>query len=194
MRQSPEQSPTASRRHNFWLLLAERTLRRSETLWAPALHPVQTAVPTLQSSRSIFLSPPKYFVRACGCCICKANWLISCYTHKSSWQAPTRLLQDLCFMHLEFVREYKYFNNAVCHEYSPLGRISSTSTTPCAVTTHLPVARVLHQLRRAPRLLVVRPVTPSRGTTTRRPDCTGSTAPMSCIQTRRPAARLLVGR
>jgi hypothetical protein len=29
--------------------------------------------------------------------------------------------------------------------------------------------------------LVVRPVTASRGATTRRPDCTGSTAPMSCI-------------
>jgi hypothetical protein len=25
-----------------------------------------------------------YSVRACGCSICKANWLISCYTHKSS--------------------------------------------------------------------------------------------------------------
>jgi hypothetical protein len=31
-------------------------------------------------------------------------------------------------------------------------------------------------------------------TTTRRPDCTGSTAPMSCIRTRRLATRLLVGR
>jgi hypothetical protein len=31
-------------------------------------------------------------------------------------------------------------------------------------------------------------------TTTRRPDCTGSTAPMSCIRTRRLAAWLLVGR
>jgi hypothetical protein len=42
--------------------------------------------------------------------------------------------------------------------------------------------------------LVVRPVTASRGTTTRCPDCTGSTAPMPCIRTRRLAARLLVGR
>jgi hypothetical protein len=33
--------------------------------------------------------------------------------------------------------------------------------------------------------LAVRPVTASRGTTTRRSDCTGSTAPMLCIRTRR---------
>jgi hypothetical protein len=38
--------------------------------------------------------------------------------------------------------------------------------------------------------LVVRPVTVSRGSTTRRPDCTGSTAPVPCIRTRRLGARL----
>jgi hypothetical protein len=42
--------------------------------------------------------------------------------------------------------------------------------------------------------LAVRPVTASRGATTRRTDCTGSTTPMPCIQMRRLAARLLVGR
>jgi hypothetical protein len=42
--------------------------------------------------------------------------------------------------------------------------------------------------------LAVRPITASRGVTTRRPDCTSSTAPMSCIRTRSLAARLLVGR
>jgi hypothetical protein len=42
--------------------------------------------------------------------------------------------------------------------------------------------------------LAVRLVTVFRGATTRRPDCTGSTAPMPCIRTRRLAARLLVGR
>jgi hypothetical protein len=97
-------------------------------------------------------------------------------------------------MHLEFVREYKYFNNAVRRDYSSLSRIGSTSATSCAVTTDLLVAQVLHQLRRAPRLLAVRPVTPSRGATTRRPDCIGSTALMLCIQTRHLAAQLLVGR
>jgi hypothetical protein len=40
--------------------------------------------------------------------------------------------------------------------------------------------------------LAVRLVTASRGVTTRRPDCTGPTAPMSCVWTRRLAARLLV--
>jgi hypothetical protein len=86
----------------------------------------------------------------------------------------------------------------------------------CATTTHLPVARVyinyavhrllisrLHGLylnlvmrRRASRShwLSPCPVTASRGATTRRPDCTSSTAPMSCIQTRHLAARLLVRR
>jgi hypothetical protein len=74
------------------------------------------------------------------------------------------------------------------------GRSGSTSTTPCAVTTHLPVARVLHQLHCVLRLLIVRPVTASRGATTRRPDCTCSTAPMPCIRTSHLAARLLVSR
>jgi hypothetical protein len=74
------------------------------------------------------------------------------------------------------------------------GRSGSTSTTSRVVTTHLPAARVIHQLRRVPRLLVVRPVTASRDATTRRPDCTGSTAPIPCIRTHRLVARLLVGR
>jgi hypothetical protein len=42
--------------------------------------------------------------------------------------------------------------------------------------------------------LVVRPVTASRGATTRRLDCTSSTAPMLCIQTHRLDTRLLVSR
>jgi hypothetical protein len=42
--------------------------------------------------------------------------------------------------------------------------------------------------------LAVRPVIASRGATTRRPDCTGSTAPMPCIRTRHLAAQFLVGR
>jgi hypothetical protein len=51
----------------------------------------------------------------------------------------------------------------------------STSTTPsCRLTSHQSVALAL----------VVRPVSVSCGTTTRRSDCTGSTVPMSCIRTR----------
>jgi hypothetical protein len=42
--------------------------------------------------------------------------------------------------------------------------------------------------------LVVRPGTASRDATTRRPNCTDTTAPMLCIPTRHLAARLLVGR
>jgi hypothetical protein len=42
--------------------------------------------------------------------------------------------------------------------------------------------------------LTVRSVTVSRGATTRRPDCTGSTAPMPCIRMHCLAARLLVDR
>jgi hypothetical protein len=75
---------------------------------------------------------------------------------------------------------------------------ASTATLP-------PYAATLLQLRFAPRVLVsrlhglylnhaVRPVTASRGATTRRPDCTSSTTPMPCIRTRRLAARLRVGR
>jgi hypothetical protein len=42
--------------------------------------------------------------------------------------------------------------------------------------------------------LAVRSVTVSRSATTRRPDCIGSTAPMSCIQTRCLDTRFLIGR
>jgi hypothetical protein len=79
------------------------------------------------------------------------------------------------------------------------------STMSCATTTHLSVAQALLQHCHAPLCpstscrsvalaLVMRPVTASRDATTRRPDCTVSTALMSCIRTRRLAARLLVGR
>jgi hypothetical protein len=113
-----------------------------------------------------------------------------------------------------------YLNLVVRREYLFPGRSGSTSTTPCSATTHLPVTRVLHQLHRAPRLLVsrlhglylnlvirccaarlfvgrtrrlaVRPVTESRGATTRRPDCTGANAPMPCIRTRRLAVRPVI--
>jgi hypothetical protein len=98
-----------------------------------------------------------------------------------------------------------YFNYVVRHDYSFPGRTSSTSTTPCAATTRLPVARALPQPCHAPSCrstsrwsvalaLVVRPVTTSRGANTRCPDCTSYTAPMLCIRMRRLAARFLVGR
>jgi hypothetical protein len=50
-------------------------------------------------------------------------------------------------MHPEDVREYGYVAAV---------RSGSASTTPCTATTHLPVARVLHRLLHAPRLLIVR--------------------------------------
>jgi hypothetical protein len=49
-----------------------------------------------------------------------------------------------------------FVNYSVCREYLSLGRTDSTSTTLCAATTHLPVAWVLRELHRAPRLLVSR--------------------------------------
>jgi hypothetical protein len=98
-----------------------------------------------------------------------------------------------------------YINFVVRRDYSSPGRTGSTSTTPCAATTRLPVAQALPQPCHAPSrrsisrrsvalALAVRLVTASRGATTRRPDCTGSIALMPCIRTRRLAARLLVGR
>jgi hypothetical protein len=98
-----------------------------------------------------------------------------------------------------------YLNCAVRRDYSSPGRTGSTSTTSCAADTRLPVTRALPQPCHAPscrstsrRLvalaLTMRLVTASRDATTRRPECTGSTAPMSCIRTRNLDARLLVGR
>jgi hypothetical protein len=65
----------------------------------------------------------------------------------------------------------------------------------CAYAVHPDASSRRSTSRRSVALaLAMRPVTAYRGATTRRPDCTGSTAPMSCIWTRRLAARLLVGR
>jgi hypothetical protein len=116
-----------------------------------------------------------------------------------------------CYMTTLLKKQQNFQNCATRTQTS-----DSTSTTLCAATTHLPVAWVLHQLRRAPQLLVSRllylnlvmrrraarpivgqshwlTVTTSRGPTTRRPDCTGSTAPMPCIRARCFDARPLVG-
>jgi hypothetical protein len=115
-----------------------------------------------------------------------------------------------------------YIGHAVRSDYSSPGRTGSTSTTPCATSTRrasghsvsrhnysssglhwLYCAYVVHPdassrrstSRRSLALaLAVRPVTTSRGATTHRLDCTGSTAPMLCIRTRRLDARLLVTR
>jgi hypothetical protein len=81
----------------------------------------------------------------------------------------------------------RYVNLVVHREYLSLGRTGSTSTTSCAANTRLPIARALPQPCHAPSCrstsrrsvalaLAVRPVTASRGVTTRRPDCTASTA------------------
>jgi hypothetical protein len=104
------------------------------------------------------------------------------------------------------VCEYNYTLTTPCCDYSSPCSIGSTSTVSCATTTwphrfyctyavH-PDAPSRHSTshRSVALALAVRPVTASRGATTRRPDCTDSTAPMSCIRTRRLATRLLVGR
>jgi hypothetical protein len=79
----------------------------------------------------------------------------------------------------------------VCHNYSP----SRLHRPYYAYAVHPDVASRRSTSRRLVALdLAVRPVTVSRGTTTHRLDCTGSTAPMPCIRTRRLAAQLLVGR
>jgi hypothetical protein len=63
----------------------------------------------------------------------------------------------------------------------------------CAYAVHPDAPSRRSTSRRSVALpLAVRPVTASHGTTTHRPDCTGSTTPMSCIRVRRLAARLLV--
>jgi hypothetical protein len=72
--------------------------------------------------------------------------------------------------------------------YQEVSRPYARATTPCVATTRHPAAGALCQPRRAMRLLT----SGLSGSTTRRPDCTSSTAPMPCIQTRRLDARLLV--
>jgi hypothetical protein len=65
----------------------------------------------------------------------------------------------------------------------------------CAYVVHPDVPSRRSTSRRPVALaLTVRPVAASRGTTTHRPDCTGSTAPMPCIQTHCLNAQLLVSR
>jgi hypothetical protein len=96
-----------------------------------------------------------------------------------------------------------YINFVVRRDYSSPGRTGSTSTTPCAATTRLPVAQALPQPCHAPSrrstsrrsvalALIMRPVTTSRGATTRRSDCVDSTAPMPRVWVPRHVARLVV--
>jgi hypothetical protein len=84
-----------------------------------------------------------------------------------------------------------YLNPAMCRVYSS----SRLHRLYCAYVVHLDAPSRHSTSRWSLALaLAVRPVTASRGATTRRPDCTSSTAPMPCIWARRLAARLLVGR
>jgi hypothetical protein len=78
------------------------------------------------------------------------------------------------------------------------GSLLTTSFMPCVRLPQLVVDHALsRRLTSCPSValaLTVCPVTAFRGATTRRPDCTGSTTPMSCIRTHRLAARILFGR
>jgi hypothetical protein len=76
----------------------------------------------------------------------------------------------------------------------PPSRRSTSRRSVALALTVRPSSRRSTSRRSVALALAVRPVTASRGVTTHRPDCTGSIAPMSCIRTRRLAARLLVGR
>jgi hypothetical protein len=78
-----------------------------------------------------------------------------------------------------------------CRDYSPSG----LHWLYRAYAVHLDAPSRRSPSRRSVALaLAVHPVTASRGATTRRPDCTGSTMLMPCIRTHRLAARLLVNR
>jgi hypothetical protein len=75
------------------------------------------------------------------------------------------------------------------HDYSPSG----LHWLYCAYVVHPDASSRRSTSRRSVALaLVVSRVTASRGATTCRLDCTGSTVPMPCIRTRRLDARLLV--
>jgi hypothetical protein len=62
--------------------------------------------------------------------------------------------------HKDIPRDFRIF--AWCtrqdvRNYTNSGRTGSTSASPCAASTRLPAIAALHQLRRAPRLLVTPP-------------------------------------
>jgi hypothetical protein len=87
------------------------------------------------------------------------DFKIICLTHTKGYQLVSRPSlgphQRCTRVRLRCRRTQRLFvNYSVRREYLSLGHTDSTSTTPCTATTHLPVARVLHQLCRAPRLLV----------------------------------------
>jgi hypothetical protein len=122
-----------------------------------------------------------------------------CYTHTEATSKP----QVRYLVHREDVHKYCfiYFRP---HQLRHTSRCNgSTSTMSCAATTCVRPQRlyinyaVRHRStsRQSVALaLAVRPITPSRGATTHRPDCTGSTAHMSCIWMHRLDTRLLVSR
>jgi hypothetical protein len=85
----------------------------------------------------------------------QANLWELCYTH--AWKAPTRLQIYLLGTHQRLPASLKL--NTCCTQKmtrvlipaastTSVGRTGSTSTLPCAVTTRLPAAAALPQLRR----------------------------------------------
>jgi hypothetical protein len=118
-------------------------------------------------------------------------------------KATTKLPQDskiFGLAHTQDAHEYNYIverPHQLCFDYAVRRDYSSSGLHRlyCVYAVHPDAPSHSSTSRRSVALsFAVRPVTASRGATTHRPDCTGSTAPVPCIWTRRLAARLLVGR
>jgi hypothetical protein len=88
-----------------------------------------------------------------------------------TWMATSKISRPLLGVHRKRTRvqllqpcrvtrlpclhpHWLHLNIAVRRNYSSPGRTGSTSTSLCVASTRLPVAAALHQLRRAPRILV----------------------------------------
>jgi hypothetical protein len=88
-----------------------------------------------------------------------------------------------------------YLNYVVCRDYSLPGCSGSTSTSPCTMSTHLPAAAALNQLRRASRCLGTSHSSSHECLGTSRGSSSGSsstTSPIPRVRVPRHIVRLVV--
>jgi hypothetical protein len=151
-------SPSSIRSRNCWLCATQSSRngltelsRRCMSLQIPSGATSQLRVHSVRKKMYVRHT----YIRHSGCINSPTTTsTMSCVTTTRLPVAPA-LYQLRCASRLLISWSHRlYFNHVVRHDYLYPGRTGFTSTMLCAVTTRLPIAPALHQLRRVSRLLV----------------------------------------
>jgi hypothetical protein len=141
------------------LAVCHAILKKRTDRAVASLHVTSNSIRCNQPTTSTFREKKMYvrhtYIRHSGCINSPTTTsTMSCVTTTRLPVAPA-LYQLRCASRLLISWSHRlYFNHVVRHDYLYPGRTGSTSTMLCAVTTRLPIAPALHQLRRVSRLLV----------------------------------------